>query len=84
MLAINADSAAAFELLSPMPAGRYGLSAADLMGTSVNLTGRELKLGSGDALPEMTGQPAPTGKIRLAPASNTFLAYPSAANPNCR
>ncbi len=84
VLAINADRSAAFELLSPMPSSRYELSAVDLTGTSVNLNGRELKLGSGDALPDITGQPAPAGKLRLAPASITFLAFPSAGNPSCR
>ncbi|QOY92015.1 hypothetical protein IRI77_15190 [Paludibaculum fermentans] len=84
VLAINADRATAFELLTPLPSSRYELKADDLTGSAVQLNGRELKLGADDSLPAITGQPTAAGKIRLAPASITFLAFPNAGNASCR
>ena len=83
-IAINADRATAHQLTAPVAAERYTLSARDLMGTSVELNGRELKLGTNDALPAITGAPAPAGVLQLAPASITFLAFPDAGNRSCR
>ncbi|MGC4049113.1 MAG: hypothetical protein QM757_06310 [Paludibaculum sp.] len=84
VLAINADRASAFELLTPAPSSLYALTATDLMGSTVQLNGKDLNLGAGDALPEIAGKATPAGLVRLAPASITFLAFPNAANPSCR
>ncbi len=84
VLAINADREASHDLRSPIGADRYTLSAKGLLDTSVELNGRELKTGVRDALPEMTGEPAPAGLVTLAPASVTFLAFPNAGNASCR
>lgn len=84
LLAINTDRDAAHDLVTPIAAGRYTLTAKDLMETSVELNGSVLKLGVHDALPEMKGKPAPAGPVTLAPASITFLAFPSAGNASCR
>ncbi|MGJ5816379.1 hypothetical protein [Paludibaculum fermentans] len=83
VLAINADRAAAFDLLTPLPSSRYELTTANLMGSTVELNGKELKLGTGDTLPEIAGRPSPAGKVTLAPASITFLAFPNAGNASC-
>ena len=84
LLAINLDRDRPRELATPVHAGRYTLTAQDLLGTSVELNGRELKLGSNDALPEIAGVPAAAGTVTLAPASITFLAFPDAGNASCR
>jgi heparanase 1 len=84
VLAINADREAAHALTTAMRSERYTLTAKDLLGATVDLNDRELKLGAGDALPGMTGRPAPAGQVNLAPASITFLAFPNAGNASCR
>jgi heparanase len=84
LLAINTDLDAAHDLVTPIPAGRYTLTAKDLMETSVELNGTTLKLGVHDALPELKSKPAPAGPVTLGPASITFLAFPSAGNASCR
>jgi hypothetical protein len=84
VLAINTDRDAAHELITPIPGGRYTLTAKDLMETSVELNGAPLKLGVHDALPELKSKAAPAGSMTLAPASITFLAFPSAGNASCR
>ena len=61
LLAINTDRDAAHDLVTPIAAGRYTLTAKDLMETSVDLNGTPLKLGVHDALPEMKGKPALAG-----------------------
>ncbi len=63
---------------------RYTFTAQDLMSQQIQLNGSELKLGDSEALPELTGAPAPAGKITFAPASITFLALPSAQNASCQ
>jgi hypothetical protein len=84
VLAINADREASHDLATAAASERYTLTAKDLVGTSVELNGSELKLGGGDALPKMTGIAASAGVVKLAPASITFLAFPNAANASCR
>jgi heparanase len=84
LLAINADRAASHEIEVPAAAERYTLTANDLMGTSVELNGSELKLGAEDALPPITGKPTKAGQVTFAPASITFLAFPNAANASCQ
>ena len=84
LLAINANREASHDLTTPLQADRYTLSARELTGTGVNLNGQELKLGARDQLPEIKGQAARAGKVTLAPASITFLAFPKAENASCR
>jgi hypothetical protein len=83
LLVINADRAASGTLELPAPAGRYTLTADHLTDTSVRMNGRELRLGAGDELPSLEGEPVPSGRLDLAPASINFLAIPEAANPAC-
>jgi hypothetical protein len=84
VLAINADKTAAQTLAIPTGAERYTLSASDLQSSQVELNGSELKLGAGDALPQLKGQTVHTGQVTFAPASITFLALPKAENASCR
>jgi len=84
LLAVNADRSTSFELSLPTSAERYTLSAGDLMGNRIALNGQELKLGADDSLPAITGKPVGAGNVDLAPASITFLAFPTAGNVACR
>ena len=59
----------------PVDAVRYTLAGKDgvLRATTMTLNGRDLVLGEGDVLPDMSGEAQPAGKIELAPATCTFL-----------
>jgi heparanase 1 len=48
------------------------------------LNGNELKLGDGDALPDLASTAAPPGDHAFAPTTITFLALPDAENNACR
>jgi heparanase len=67
-----------------LPSERYTLSSPDLLGGRADLNGRELKVGQADSLPEVAGEPAGAGAVRLAPATITFLAFSKAGNASCR
>jgi hypothetical protein len=84
ILAINTSKEQAQTLRVPMAVERYTLSATELMSKQVELNGSELKLGEGDALPELKGTKAQSGKITFAPATITFLAVPQAHNASCQ
>jgi heparanase 1 len=84
LLAINADRDASHSLEIPKGAEGYTLTARDLLGTHVELNGKELSLGANDDLPALTGAPEPKGQITFAPASITFLAFPRAHNASCQ
>jgi hypothetical protein len=84
LLAINTDREKPRELATAGRPDRYTLTAKRLLGSSVELNGRELKMGDHDELPEITGEPAAAGPVTLAPASITFLAFPDAGNAACR
>ena len=84
MLVINADRAAAESLEVPVKSERYTLTAQELLSSSVELNGVELKLGDGDALPKMAGKATAKGTVAFAPESITFLAIPGAGNAACR
>ena len=82
LLAINTSRVRTASLALPLPADRYTLTARKLEDTHVELNGRQLKLGAGDALPSLEGQHIPAGQVKLAPANITFLAIGEAGNPN--
>jgi hypothetical protein len=84
LLAVNTDRDAAHELKVDGKSERYTLTAKDLLGSEVQLNGAELKLDANDTLPKIKGQKMPAGAIALAPASITFLAFPSASNASCQ
>lgn len=83
VLAINADRDTTQSVAIPIAAERYTFTADELMGRIVKLNGTELKLGEGDALPQIKGVPVQAGELMLRPASITFLAFPAAHNASC-
>jgi hypothetical protein len=84
LLAINTDRQASHQFTASLPSDGYTLTARDLLGTSVELNGSQLELGPHDDLPKMTGKGIGAGQVTLAPASITFLAFPSAGNASCQ
>ncbi|HSU31902.1 MAG TPA: hypothetical protein VLJ11_11765 [Bryobacteraceae bacterium] len=84
LLAINTDRNDSQSLTLPARSERYTMTAPKLEDASVELNGKELKLGADDSIPELTGVPTPSGSITLAPASITFLAIREAHNRSCR
>ena len=84
VLAINADKEAGQTLQAPDGAERYTLTASEPMSPTVELNGKQLQLGKGDAMPVLRGSAVHSGTITLAPASITFLAFPKAGNASCR
>ena len=84
LLAINTNRTISKTIRLSAPSERYTLTAPDLVGTRVDLNGKQLKLGPGDSIPRLNGVRAPSGEITLPPASITFLAIRGARNANCR
>ncbi len=84
LLVINTDRDAARRLSIPTAAKRYTLSASPLQSTRVQLNGTELKLGTGDDLPDLAGVPVAAGDISFEPATITFLALPGAGNKDSK
>jgi heparanase 1 len=84
LLAINTDPNAPHSFNTSNAAERYTLTASNLLATTIELNGAELKLGPDDSLPLMTGTPTRPGSLTFAPASITFLAIPKASNAACR
>ena len=76
LLAINLDRTTVFTLESPMPADRFTLTARVLDDPEVQLNGHDLALGPNDELPDLEGVRIRSGRVELAPASITFLAFP--------
>ena len=87
LLAINTDQTASHSLELTRAAERYTLSAPspkNLDNAHVQLNGAELKMGTGDEVPRLTGVPTGSGNVMFAPATISFLAIPMANNASCR
>jgi len=84
VLAVNADAKTARELTIPMDARHYTLTAPQAEDTEVQLNGKTLRAGPDGGLPPLDGAPVRAGRLRLEPASITFLAFPDAGNAACR
>jgi hypothetical protein len=84
LLAINNSRIRQESIALPIAAERYTLTARQLDDTAVELNGKELAVGTNDALPELEGTPVPAGNVTVAPLSVTFLAMAEAGNANCR
>lgn len=84
VLAINTSQRASFGLTLSHPAERYTLHAARLQDPTVQLNGKALALTTDDELPRLAARVRPAGQIRFAPATITFLVFPTATNPVCR
>jgi hypothetical protein len=83
LLAINTDRMTAQSVELVTPSERYTLSASDLQDGHLQMNGTEMKLGNGDAIPQLSGVSTASGKQTLAPATTTFFAIPNANNPSC-
>ncbi len=83
LLAINTSRNDPQRLAVSAPSERYTMTAPRLEDTSVELNGKELKLGADDSMPRLTGVPTASGPISLPPASITFLAVREAHNAAC-
>lgn len=84
LLAINLDRRAAHAITIPARAERYTLTAPQLESHTVELNGRVLRVDAAGDVPALEGAPVAAGKVRLAPASITFLAVAGAKNGSCR
>jgi len=83
VLAINAGTTSQ-DLEAPKPGRRYTLTSKHLESTAVELNGRELQAASDGALPPVEGVSVRACRLRLEPASVTFIAFPNAGNRACR
>lgn len=84
LLAINADRVNPHPIALPETSQRYTLTSADLLSSTVQLNGVELKLNSDGDLPTIVGAHQAKGVITLPPTSITFFAIPGAQNAACR
>lgn len=73
VLLINTSQHGSHAVKLAAPADRYTLRARRLQSASVQLNGTTLALTDSDDLPRLAPQAAPAGRIRLPPASITFL-----------
>lgn len=73
VLLINTSQHGSHAVTLAAPADRYTLRARRLQSASVQLNGTTLALTENDDLPRLAPQAAPAGRIRLPPASITFL-----------
>ena len=85
LLVINASKDQAQTLQVPTASQRYTPTTAHrLEDAQVLLNGEELKLGAGDALPELKGVDTPSAPVTFEPESITFLGIAAARNASCR
>jgi hypothetical protein len=84
LLAINLDQRGAHELTIPVSASRYTLTANRLLDSTAQLDGKELRTSKDGDIPDLSGAKVSAGRVRLDPASVTFLAFPDAGNDICR
>jgi hypothetical protein len=84
LLVINADRNVADKMNISANSQRYELTSASPEAASVDLNGRELRLGPQDALPQLHGVTTPAGNVGFPPLSITFLAIPGASNASCK
>jgi heparanase len=83
VLVINTDRTISQALAVPVQSDRYTLTATDLLSRDVQLNGRDLSVGPGGDVPQLTGTPTQAGTLVCAPTSITFLAIPNAQNSRC-
>jgi hypothetical protein len=83
LLVINTDRAVSHGVAVPTATQRYTLDAASLDDASVRLNGTALALADTGDLPPLKAVATPAGTVMFAPATITFLAVPTAANPAC-
>ncbi|OPZ00115.1 hypothetical protein A5906_23125 [Bradyrhizobium sacchari] len=79
LLLINTSRSAPHVVTLAGAAERYTLQADRLQSATVRLNGEPLELTANDDLPRLAARAAPAGRLRLPPASITFLVMPDAA-----
>ena len=84
ILAINNSETTDSAIELSASSERYTLEAESLQSDRVKLNGKPLQLEANDELPSLTDVSEPSGWVNFAPATITFLAVPTAANPQCR
>jgi hypothetical protein len=82
VLLINASQQGSRAVTLAAPADRYTLASRRLQSASVQLNGMTLALTGHNDLPRLVARAAPAGRLRLPPASITFLVMPDVAS--CR
>jgi hypothetical protein len=83
LLVINNDPDAPHGFSIADATKRYTLDETNLADGMVRLNGATLALSDTDHLPRLKGVATPPGPVTFAPATITFLAVPTAANPAC-
>ncbi|MBN7812775.1 hypothetical protein J0A68_17605 [Algoriphagus sp. H41] len=72
MIVNPSESASSIQVSAPSK--QYTLSADELLGKTVKLNGKELKLNADDSLPELQGVSKAKGVLEIPPLSIVFLA----------
>lgn len=78
-LFINTSRHEPRSVMLAVSAERYTLHAERLQDTNVQLNDKRLSLTGSDELPRLAPRPAPAGRLRLPPASITFVVMPDVA-----
>jgi heparanase len=84
VVALNTDTKQEQMLTLSQAAESFTLTAADLTSTNVLLNGTELQPESDGSVGALKPDHLKAGPTRLAPASVTFLIFPSAKNKSCK
>ena len=84
LLALNFSRTESRTIAVPEASQRYTLTAADLMGRSVQLNGKELAVAGDGSVPKLAGVAAGKGDVMLPPVSISVFAVAGAGNPACR
>ncbi len=84
VVALNTDTRQEQMLTLPQAAESFTLTASDLTSTKVLLNGTELEPEPDGSVGALKPEHLKAGPTRLAPASVTFLIFPSARNKSCK
>ena len=84
LVALNTDAQRDQMLTLPQAAESYTLTALELTSTKVLLNGTELQPEPDGSIGALKPDHLKAGPAHLAPASVTFLVFPSARNKNCK
>ena len=84
VVALNTDTKQEQMLTLPQAAESFTLTAANLTSANVLLNGTEIQAEADGSVGALKAEHLKAGPIRLAPASVTFLIFPSARNKSCK
>jgi heparanase len=83
VLALNTDAHNEQTIEVPLAGTRVTLSAPELTGTRTLVNGAEATVGADGAVGTWKPEAVKAGRVRLAPATATFLKFADAHNPSC-